>query len=80
MLKIALVALAILIVLAIIVVAVGRADTTVKDAPTYTPPGDASSDWVLWVSDGTNLNEGANFPSPGASLTRVVVDRQSTER
>lgn len=40
---------------------------------TFTPPNDISSDWVLFVSDGTNLNSGDLYPSPGAILTQEII-------
>ncbi|MBI4624919.1 MAG: hypothetical protein HY736_17100 [Verrucomicrobia bacterium] len=56
-------------------VAAGRGDVSLKEVQTFTPPADSSEDWVLWISDGSNLNEGSNFPSPGAAISRVVVER-----
>lgn len=57
-------------------VVAARPGHPLKDAPTFTPPTDLSNDWVLWVSDGSHLGDGVNHPSPGASVTRVEVERQ----
>jgi hypothetical protein len=39
----------------------------------FTPPSSTSSDWVLWITDGTSLRSGTNHPSTGAAVVRVVV-------
>jgi hypothetical protein len=39
---------------------------------TLTPPDSIDRDWVLWISDGSNLNRGVIRPSPGATLTREI--------
>lgn len=40
----------------------------------FTPPHSDDRDWVLWISDGRNLNRGMVRPSTGATLTQEVVD------
>ena len=39
---------------------------------TFTP-ADTAKDWVLWVTDGTNLNTDVTHPSVGATVVPVVV-------
>lgn len=39
----------------------------------FTPPSSTTSDWVLWITDGSNLNSGATNPSIGATIVQVVV-------
>lgn len=39
----------------------------------FTPPDPTDNDWVLWVSDGSNLNSGIVTPSLRATLTQEVV-------
>ncbi len=56
-------------------VAAGRGDVSLQEVQTFTPPADPAEDWVLWISDGSKLNEGSNFPSPGAAIGRFVVER-----
>lgn len=36
-----------------------------------TPPTSANEDWVLWVSDGSNLNTGVTHASPGNSMLSI---------
>ncbi|MDO8545631.1 MAG: hypothetical protein Q7S40_34745 [Opitutaceae bacterium] len=61
-------------------IAAGRGDVSLKEVQTFTPPADSTADWVLWVTDGSNLNTGPNFPSPGAIVTRIAVDRKVLTR
>jgi len=37
----------------------------------FTPPDNASKDWVLWISDGSNLRSGSLYPSKGALITHL---------
>jgi hypothetical protein len=41
----------------------------------FSPPRDVHKDWVLWISDGSNLNRGIVQASAGAVLTQETVDR-----
>jgi Putative collagen-binding domain of a collagenase len=36
----------------------------------FSPPDDKAKDWVLWITDGSNLNRGIVRPSVGATMTR----------
>lgn len=45
---------------------------------TFTPPSSTSSDWVLWITDSSNLNSGEIHPSPGAAIVSVTVSGGST--
>jgi hypothetical protein len=40
---------------------------------TFTPPSSTSSDWVLWITDSSNLNDSAQFPSAGDDMLSVDV-------
>lgn len=39
----------------------------------FTPPNSASESWVLWVTDGSNLNSGVIHPTPGGKVVCAVV-------
>lgn len=39
----------------------------------FTPPSDTASDWVLWVSNGSQLGNTAVNPSTGATVVQVIV-------
>jgi len=41
----------------------------------FTPPESPPSDWVLWITDGSNLNRGVAHPSTGATITREIIKR-----
>lgn len=43
----------------------------------FTPPRDTDKDWVLWISDGSNLNAGVTHPSAGMTVTRQHVTPQA---
>jgi hypothetical protein len=43
-------------------------------ASTFTPP-DPGKDWVLWITDGSDLNSGATHPSTGATVVQIVMNR-----
>ena len=45
---------------------------------TFTPPNSTSEDWVLWVSDGSNLNSGDLYPSVGGPMTQEIIDSGSS--
>ena len=47
--------------------------------PSFTPPGSTSSDWVLWVTDGSNLNGGVTHPSTGATVVQETVSQSSNQ-
>lgn len=44
----------------------------------FTPP-DIMLDWVLWITDGSNLNSGIIHPSTGADLTQEIVVQNSNQ-
>lgn len=39
-----------------------------------TPPSETGSDWVLWITSGTNLNTGTTHPSPGLVVVQQIVN------
>ena len=39
----------------------------------FTPPSDVNQDWVLWVTDGTNLNDPVTHPTGGAQILQYAV-------
>jgi Domain of unknown function (DUF5060)/Putative collagen-binding domain of a collagenase len=47
---------------------------------TFVPPHSPDRDWVLWISDGTNLNSGTVRPSTGATLTQELINLTSPSR
>ncbi len=50
----------------------GAACRVTAGTSTFTPP-DVSRDWVLWVTDGSDLNRGVTHPSSGATVVQVVM-------
>lgn len=40
---------------------------------TFTPPSEANQDWVLWISDGSNLNSTNTHPSQGEVMVSIQV-------
>lgn len=40
---------------------------------TFTPPNSPAKDWILWVSDGSNLNSGELYPSVGHVMTQEII-------
>jgi Putative collagen-binding domain of a collagenase len=47
---------------------------------TFTPPSDTTSDWVLWITDGSNLNRGVTHPPPKAPHSQEVIWKRSGVR
>lgn len=41
----------------------------------YVPPDNISKDWVLWISDSSNLNSGNLYPCKGAVTTTEIINR-----
>lgn len=39
----------------------------------FQPQGNTSRDWVLWISDGTDLRSDSLYPSEGASFTQEII-------
>jgi len=52
----------------------GMAFSVTAGTSTFTPP-DTSKDWVLWVTDGMQLNSGLTRPSAVATVAQVVVGK-----
>ena len=52
----------------------GTAFNVLAGTSTFTPP-EVSKDWVLWVTDGTDLNSGVTHPSAGATVAQRVVGK-----
>jgi Domain of unknown function (DUF5060)/Protein of unknown function (DUF4038) len=44
----------------------------------FTPPQEITEDWVLWITDGSNLRTGISHPSVGATLTQQVIQNSLT--
>ena len=43
----------------------------------FTPPNNTSRDWVLWITDETNLTSGVMHPPTGAFRTQEIINRRS---
>lgn len=41
----------------------------------YVPPDNISKDWVLWISDSSNLNSGNLYPCKGSVITTEIINR-----
>lgn len=41
---------------------------------TFEPPNDISKDWVLWITDQSNLGQNSIYPSRGSTLTREIIN------
>ncbi|MBI3010463.1 MAG: PKD domain-containing protein [Candidatus Omnitrophica bacterium] len=44
----------------------------------FTPPNNATLDWVLWVTEQSSLNSGVTNPTRGADLIQVIVPPSSS--
>jgi len=51
----------------------GKALSILPGSHTFAPPDDIASDWVLWISNGSNLLGGVTHPSAGSTLTRQII-------
>jgi hypothetical protein len=56
----------------------GSAFNVSPGTPTFVPPNNSSSDWVLWISDNTNLGSGVMHPSTEAVLIQRTVTRNAS--
>lgn len=41
----------------------------------FVPPNNTTKDWVLWISDGSNLRSGNLYPSRGTVTTTEIINR-----
>jgi hypothetical protein len=54
----------------------GNPFSVFSESLTFTPP-DIAKDWVLWITDSTNLNSGIIHPSAGSALTQEIIIKQT---
>jgi len=51
----------------------GSATPVGAGTQTFTPPNNPIEDWILWVTDNSNLNTGTTHPTGNAELTSVII-------
>ncbi len=45
----------------------------------YTPPSNSERDWVLWLTDGSNLRTGSLYPSKGSKMLPILINKWGHE-